>query len=86
MRAQTIRQRLPEDKTTLETTSEKDKQPKTLITPEALQPSSKMASDEPLRIALSPEEFLALLTEIALPPSQDILARRRHLMHYERWQ
>ena len=41
MRAQTIRQRLPEDKTTLETTSEKDKQPKTLITPEALQPIQK---------------------------------------------
>lgn len=76
MRAQTIRQRLPNDKASSTGPLKENKQPKTQNIRKVLQPDS---------IKFGHEEFQALLEEITTPPSQDILTRRRHLMRYERW-
>lgn len=86
MRTKTINVRLTEDEVAiLNLLSVRERRPKTQIIREALQPLFKKVLDEPERITLSNAEFQALLDEMATPPSEEVLARRRHLMTYERW-
>ena len=86
MSAQTISLRLPEEEVAiLNLLSDRERRTKTQIIREALQPLFRKVLDEPERITLSNTEFQALLDEMATPPGEEVLARRRHLMTYERW-
>ncbi len=86
MSAQTISLRLPEEEVAiLSMLSERERRTKTQIIRDALQPIFQKVLEEPERIELSNAEFQALLDEIAEPPSEEVLERRRHLMEYERW-
>ena len=86
MSAQTISLRLPEEEVAiLNLLSDRERRTKTQIIREALQPLFRKVLDEPDRITLSNTEFQALLDEMATPPGEEVLARRRHLMTYERW-
>ena len=86
MSAQTISLRLPEEEVAiLNLLSDRERRTKTQIIREALQRLLRKVLDEPERITLSNTEFQALLDEMATPPGEEVLARRRHLMTYERW-
>ena len=84
MSAQTISLRLPEEEVAiLNLLSDRERRTKTQIIREALQPLFRKVLDEPERIKLSNTEFQDLLDEMATPPGEAVLARRRHLMTYE---
>lgn len=78
--------RLPEDETELtDFLSEKRRSSKTQSNTEEPQPVLRKFSNDPETIELSNQQLQSLLDEIALPPDDEVKARRRHLMSYELW-
>ena len=95
MSAQTISLRLPEEEVAiLNLLSDRERRTKTQIIREALQPLFRKVLDEPERITLSNTEGQLDMTNpgdgffvdsLNSPAGEEVLARRRHLMTYERW-
>lgn len=86
MNTRSISPRLPEDETKLtDFLSEKRRSSKTQSNTEEPQPVLRKFSNDPETIELSNQQLQSLLDEIALPPDDEVKARRRHLMSYELW-
>lgn len=58
---------------------------KTQIIRDALRPVFGTFLDEPDIIRVSNTQFQDFLDKLELPPDQEILERRNHLMKYEKW-
>ena len=75
MNTRSISPRLPEDETELtDFLSEKRRSSKT-----------QSNTEEPQPVLRKFQQLQSLLDEIALPPDDEVKARRRHLMSYELW-
>ncbi len=86
MRIKPISVRLTDDEVAiLNFLSQREGRSKTDIIREALEPIFKKFREDPERIVLTDEDYHALRDEMATPPIADTVARRQHLMTYERW-
>ena len=65
--------------------SQREGRSKTDIIREALEPIFKTFREDPEGVTLRGEAYQVLRDDMATPPSEDTVARREHLMTYERW-
>lgn len=86
MRTKPISVRLTDDEVAiLNFLSQREGRSKTDIIREALEPLFKKFREDSERIVLTDEAYQALRDDMATPPSDETVARRQHLMTYERW-